>query len=86
LKKYGFGWLYSDFLHFRILLTDDFLYIWASLSFWCFLLCRILYSRLFWFSDSLKQVVGHEAIKLLVSVDEDGYEAGRLKLLQNLKN
>jgi len=42
--------------------------------------------QLFWFSDSLKQVVGHEAIKLLVSVDEDGYEAGRLKLLQNLKN
>ena len=23
LKKYGFGWLYRDFLHFRILLTDD---------------------------------------------------------------
>lgn len=36
-------------------------------------------------TESLKQVVGHEAIKLLVSVDEDDYEAGRLKLLQNLK-
>lgn len=46
----------------------------------------MIFLLLFWFSDSLKQVVGHEAIKLLVSVDEDGYEAGRLKLLQNLKN
>ena len=36
------------------------------------------------FSESLKQAVGHEAIKLLVNVDEDDYEAGRLKLLQNL--
>jgi hypothetical protein len=23
LKKYGFGWLYRDFWHFRILLTDN---------------------------------------------------------------
>ena len=37
------------------------------------------------FSESLKQAVGHEAIKLLVNVDEDDYEAGRLKLLQNLQ-
>ncbi|XP_013414953.1 death effector domain-containing protein [Lingula anatina] len=36
-------------------------------------------------TESLKQAVGNEAIKLLVSVDEDDYEAGRLKLLQNLK-
>ncbi|XP_046375388.1 death effector domain-containing protein-like [Haliotis cracherodii] len=35
-------------------------------------------------TESLKQAVGHEAIKLLVNVDEDDYEAGRLKLLQNL--
>uniref|UniRef100_H3ADQ6 Death effector domain-containing protein n=1 Tax=Latimeria chalumnae TaxID=7897 RepID=H3ADQ6_LATCH len=35
-------------------------------------------------TDSLKQAVGHEAIKLLVNVDEDDYEAGRQKLLQNL--
>ena len=38
------------------------------------------------FSDSLKQAVGHEAIKLLVNVDEDDYESGRFKLLQNLKD
>ncbi|XP_060083531.1 dentin sialophosphoprotein-like [Ylistrum balloti] len=37
-------------------------------------------------TESLKQAVGHEAIKLLVNVDEDDYEAGRVKLLQNLKN
>ena len=36
------------------------------------------------FADSLKQAVGHEAIKLLVNVDEDDYETGRVKLLQNL--
>ncbi|XP_070534921.1 death effector domain-containing protein-like [Ptychodera flava] len=35
-------------------------------------------------TESLKQAVGHEAIKLLVNVDEDDYEAGRLKLLKNL--
>ncbi|VDI48896.1 Hypothetical predicted protein [Mytilus galloprovincialis] len=35
-------------------------------------------------TDTLKQVVGQEAIKLLVSVDEDDYEAGRLKLLKKL--
>eukprot|EP00058_Branchiostoma_floridae_P025224 XP_002610714.1 hypothetical protein BRAFLDRAFT_202645 [Branchiostoma floridae] len=35
-------------------------------------------------TDSLKQAVGHEAIKLLVNVDEDDYEAGRVKLLMNL--
>jgi len=35
-------------------------------------------------TESLKQAVGHEAIKLLVSVDEDDYEAGRLLLLGNL--
>uniref|UniRef100_A0A2K5CEY4 Death effector domain-containing protein n=1 Tax=Aotus nancymaae TaxID=37293 RepID=A0A2K5CEY4_AOTNA len=34
-------------------------------------------------SHSLKQAVGHEAIKLLVNVDED-YELGRRKLLRNL--
>ena len=38
----------------------------------------------FFFAESLKQAVGHEAIKLLVNVDEDDYEKGRLKLLQNL--
>ncbi|ESP00010.1 hypothetical protein LOTGIDRAFT_213215 [Lottia gigantea] len=37
-------------------------------------------------TDSLKQAVGHESIRLLVSVDEDDYEAGRLKLLSNLKS
>ncbi|XP_014787580.1 death effector domain-containing protein [Octopus bimaculoides] len=37
-------------------------------------------------TESLKQAVGHEAIKLLVNVDEDDYEAGRLKLLQNLQD
>lgn len=37
-------------------------------------------------TDSLKQAVGHEAIKLLVNVDEDDYVAGRIKLLQNLKD
>jgi len=35
-------------------------------------------------TESLKQAVGHEAIKLLVSVDEDDYESGRLLLLGNL--
>ncbi|XP_077990425.1 death effector domain-containing protein-like [Glandiceps talaboti] len=35
-------------------------------------------------TESLKQAVGHEAIKLLVNVDEDDYEAGRIKLLKNL--
>ncbi|ELT99737.1 hypothetical protein CAPTEDRAFT_161793, partial [Capitella teleta] len=35
-------------------------------------------------TESLKQAVGHEAIKLLVNVDEDDYEAGRLTLLSNL--
>ena len=43
-------------------------------------------SAVFFLSESLKQAVGHEAIKLLVSVDEDDYEAGRLKLLQNLQD
>ncbi|XP_055787814.1 death effector domain-containing protein-like [Salvelinus fontinalis] len=35
-------------------------------------------------TDSLKQAVGHEAIKLLVNVDEEDYQAGRRKLLWNL--
>lgn len=35
-------------------------------------------------TDSLKQAVGHEAIKLLVNVDEEDYELGRQKLLTNL--
>ncbi|KAM9343604.1 death effector domain-containing protein [Pholidichthys leucotaenia] len=35
-------------------------------------------------TDSLKQAVGHEAIKLLVNVDEEDYQAGRRKLLHNL--
>lgn len=35
-------------------------------------------------TDSLKQAVGHEAIKLLVNVDEEDYHAGRRKLLRNL--
>lgn len=35
--------------------------------------------------DSLKEAVGNESIKLLVSVDEDDYEAGRLLLLENMK-
>ncbi|XP_076310415.1 death effector domain-containing protein-like [Tachypleus tridentatus] len=36
-------------------------------------------------TDSLKQAVGNEAIKLLVNVDEDDYERGRRILLQNLQ-
>ncbi len=35
-------------------------------------------------AESLKEAVGHEDIKLLVSVDEGDYEKGRVKLLQNL--
>ncbi|MGH0129195.1 UNVERIFIED_CONTAM: hypothetical protein FKN15_037635 [Acipenser sinensis] len=35
-------------------------------------------------TDSLKQAVGHEAIKLLVNVDEEDYQAGRSRLLRNL--
>ncbi|MGH0124661.1 UNVERIFIED_CONTAM: hypothetical protein FKN15_036734 [Acipenser sinensis] len=35
-------------------------------------------------TDSLKQAVGHEAIKLLVNVDEEDYQAGRRRLLRNL--
>ena len=35
-------------------------------------------------AESLKHAVGHEAIKLLINVDEDDYEAGRRILLQNL--
>ncbi|XP_061758443.1 death effector domain-containing protein [Nerophis ophidion] len=35
-------------------------------------------------TDSLKQAVGHEAIKLLVNVDEEDYQAGRRRLLCNL--
>ncbi|XP_067837272.1 death effector domain-containing protein [Heptranchias perlo] len=35
-------------------------------------------------TDSLKQAVGHEAIKLLVNVDEDDYSTGRKRLLRNL--
>ncbi|KAF3697383.1 Death effector domain-containing protein Death effector domain-containing testicular molecule [Channa argus] len=35
-------------------------------------------------TDSLKQAVGHEAIKLLVNVDEEDYQSGRRKLLRNL--
>ncbi|KAL3886827.1 hypothetical protein ACJMK2_026792 [Sinanodonta woodiana] len=37
-------------------------------------------------TDTLRQAVGQESIKLLVSVDEDDYEAGRVKLLQNLQD
>ncbi|KAM9786306.1 death effector domain-containing protein [Neosynchiropus ocellatus] len=37
-------------------------------------------------TDSLKQAVGHEAIKLLVNVDEEDYQAGRRRLLRNLVN
>ncbi|KAK3107557.1 hypothetical protein FSP39_017296 [Pinctada imbricata] len=36
-------------------------------------------------TESLKQAVGNEAVKLLVSVDEGDYERGRVKLLQNEK-
>ncbi|XP_013782170.1 death effector domain-containing protein-like [Limulus polyphemus] len=36
-------------------------------------------------TDSLKQAVGNEAIKLLVNVDEEDYERGRRILLQNLQ-
>ncbi|XP_067831329.1 LOW QUALITY PROTEIN: DNA-binding death effector domain-containing protein 2-like [Heptranchias perlo] len=35
-------------------------------------------------TDSLKQAVGQEAIRLLVNVDEDDYEEGRHVLLQNI--
>ncbi|XP_007907832.1 death effector domain-containing protein isoform X2 [Callorhinchus milii] len=35
-------------------------------------------------TESLKQAVGHEAIKLLVNVDEDDYRHGRQRLLGNL--
>lgn len=35
-------------------------------------------------TDSLKQAVGQEAIKLMVNVDEDDYEEGRKLLLENL--
>jgi hypothetical protein len=35
--------------------------------------------------EPLKQAVGHEAIKLIVNVDEDDYESGRLVLLKNLQ-
>uniref|UniRef100_UPI00398E469E DNA-binding death effector domain-containing protein 2-like n=1 Tax=Pristiophorus japonicus TaxID=55135 RepID=UPI00398E469E len=35
-------------------------------------------------TDSLKQAVGQEAIRLLVNVDEDDYEEGRRILLQNI--
>ncbi|NXY12416.1 DEDD protein, partial [Pteruthius melanotis] len=35
-------------------------------------------------TDSLKQAVGHEAIKLLVNVFFEDYELGRQKLLRNL--
>ncbi|XP_064651014.1 death effector domain-containing protein-like [Lineus longissimus] len=34
-------------------------------------------------TDSLKQTVGQEAIQLLVNVDEDDYEVGRVRLLEN---
>ncbi|CAH1796290.1 unnamed protein product [Owenia fusiformis] len=37
-------------------------------------------------TDSLKQAVGHEAIQLLVNVDEDDYVIGRKRLLQNLQD
>lgn len=42
--------------------------------------------HLIFVTESLKQAVGHEAIKLLVNVDEDDYEAGRQLLLQNLRD
>nr|XP_020841292.1 death effector domain-containing protein-like [Phascolarctos cinereus] len=34
-------------------------------------------------TDSIKQAVGHETIKLLVNVDEKNYELGRQKLRRN---
>ncbi|KAK2165362.1 hypothetical protein LSH36_51g00052 [Paralvinella palmiformis] len=37
-------------------------------------------------TETLKQAVGHEAIKLMVNVDEDDYESGRLALLKNLQH
>ena len=46
----------------------------------------VLLKRTLFIADSLKQAVGHEAIKLLVNVDEDDYETGRVKLLQNLND
>ena len=53
----------------------------------CFNFCSTFFYYCYFisFTESLKQAVGHEAIKLLVNVDEDDYEAGRLKLLQNLQ-
>ena len=36
--------------------------------------------------ETLKQAVGHETIKLMVNVDEDDYESGRLALLKNLQH
>lgn len=35
-------------------------------------------------TESLKQAVGNEAIKLLVNVDESDYEKGRSILMNNL--
>uniref|UniRef100_A0A2D4M792 TRADD-like N-terminal domain-containing protein n=1 Tax=Micrurus spixii TaxID=129469 RepID=A0A2D4M792_9SAUR len=35
-------------------------------------------------TDSLKEAVGQEAIRLLVNVDEDDYEEGRRLLLENV--
>ena len=46
---------------------------------------RLKFILNFYLVESLKQAVGNEAIKLLVSVDEGDYEKGRLKLLQNEK-
>ena len=34
LKTYGFGWLYRDCLHFRILLTDDCVYGEQAIGVW----------------------------------------------------
>ncbi|KAB0375585.1 hypothetical protein FD755_012228 [Muntiacus reevesi] len=55
-------------------------------AFWCDYINGSLLEALkgVFITDSLKQAVGHEAIKLLVNVDEEDYELGRQKLLRNL--
>uniref|UniRef100_H3AF90 Death effector domain containing 2 n=1 Tax=Latimeria chalumnae TaxID=7897 RepID=H3AF90_LATCH len=53
-------------------------------SFWCDYLNGSLLEALrgVFITDSLKQAVGQEAIRLLVNVDEEDYEEGRRLLLQ----
>lgn len=46
--------------------------------------CFFVVEVLFIFSESLNEAVGHEPLRLLVSVDEDDFRKGRLKLLKNL--